>query len=299
MGPQTFFLSLVRPPSTLVLVLALICVVAPHAMCQQFLDIHDFVQYPNGANPWPLVADSAGNLYGQANGGTYGAGVVFELSPQANGAYSERLLYVFQGVPAVGIPDVGGIGPLVFDSAGNLYGASGGGLYDTAVYGCGTVFELSQSASGTWTKKTIYAFACTPDGNQPNGTLTFDSAGNLYGTTYYGGANNYGTVFELSSNGQGGWTETTLYSFTGSPTEAIPAPMWCWTNPATSMAAPRWEDNFSPVNRTARLWGAGSISNSATTPTEAGRRAFSTRSFPMTALARCRLNSEPTAISTV
>jgi uncharacterized repeat protein (TIGR03803 family) len=223
MGPQTFFLSLVRPPSTLVLVLALICVVAPHAMCQQFLDIHDFVQYPNGANPWPLVADSAGNLYGQANGGTYGAGVVFELSPQANGAYSERLLYVFQGVPAVGIPDVGGIGPLVFDSAGNLYGASGGGLYDTAVYGCGTVFELSQSASGTWTKKTIYAFACTPDGNQPNGTLTFDSAGNLYGTTYYGGANNYGTVFELSSNGQGGWTETTLYSFTGQSDGGYPS----------------------------------------------------------------------------
>jgi uncharacterized repeat protein (TIGR03803 family) len=213
MGPRTFFTSRVRRLSTVVFALVWICV-APHAMGQQFLDIHDFVQYPNGAYPWPLVSDSAGNLYGQADGGTYGASVVYELSPQANGSYSQKLLYVFQGAPAVGIPDVGGRGPLVFDTAGNLYGASGGSFLPT-LDGCGTVWELSPSASGTWTKKTIYAFACTPDGNQPNGILTFDGAGNLYGTTYYGGASNYGTVFELSPNGQGGWIETTLYSFTG------------------------------------------------------------------------------------
>jgi uncharacterized repeat protein (TIGR03803 family) len=212
---QTFFVTLVRPLATLVLILAFICAVASPAVCQQFLDIHDFIQYPNGADPWPLVADAAGNLYGQANGGTYGAGVVFKLTPQANGTYSSTLLYVFPGVSAAGLPDYGGNGPLVFDTAGNLYGASGGGTYNTTLNGCGTVYELSPSASGTWTKTTVYAFACTPDGNQPNGKLTFDSAGNLYGTTVYGGANNYGTVFELSPNGQGGWTETTLYSFTG------------------------------------------------------------------------------------
>lgn len=60
---------------------------------------------------------------------------------------------------------------------------------------------------------TIYSFAGTPDGESPVGALVFDRAGNVYGTTEYGGANGWGSVFELSPNGSGGWTEAILYNF--------------------------------------------------------------------------------------
>jgi uncharacterized repeat protein (TIGR03803 family) len=64
-------------------------------------------------------------------------------------------------------------------------------------------------------EKVLYSFQGGPDGMQPEGPLVSDQAGNLYGTTFYGGTDGLGTVFELSPNGQGGWTESILYSFTG------------------------------------------------------------------------------------
>jgi len=72
---------------------------------------------------------------------------------------------------------------------------------------------------------TIYSFAGTPDGESPVGALVFDKAGNLYGTTESGGANGWGSVFELSPNGDGTWTESTLYSFCdpGCPNGTNPA----------------------------------------------------------------------------
>ncbi len=60
----------------------------------------------------------------------------------------------------------------------------------------------------------LYTFSGGSDGGYPTSSLIFDSAGNLYGTTEFGGLG-YGTVFELSPDGTGGWTETVLYSFTG------------------------------------------------------------------------------------
>ena len=101
---------------------------------------------------------------------------------------------------------------LIADSKGNLYGTTseGGATED------GTVFELSPPPEGqtAWTLTSLVKFKGT-NGTLPLSTLIADSAGNLYGTTVYGGANNAGTVFELSPPADGGntWTLTTLFSF--------------------------------------------------------------------------------------
>ncbi|MGB7149382.1 MAG: choice-of-anchor tandem repeat GloVer-containing protein [Terriglobales bacterium] len=68
----------------------------------------------------------------------------------------------------------------------------------------------------------LYNFTGGSDGGDPQSSLTFDTAGNLYGTTYSGGLWGYGTVFELSPNGNGGWNETVLYNFTGEADGANP-----------------------------------------------------------------------------
>lgn len=107
-------------------------------------------------------------------------------------------------------------GGVILDSAGNLYGTTawGGTGQSCSVGGCGTVFELILS-NGTWTEKVLYSFCsvtnCT-DGKQPSVGVIFDKAGNLYGTTYSGGAYGLGTIFELI-RGNGSWTEKVLYSF--------------------------------------------------------------------------------------
>jgi len=107
-------------------------------------------------------------------------------------------------------------GSLVFDSVGNLYGTTqaGGQWHD------GVVFELSPSSGGGWTETILHAFSGT-DGNLPTAGVVFDSKGNLYGTTYEGGAYNKGAVFELSPTASG-WQEQVLYSFTGAGDGNIP-----------------------------------------------------------------------------
>jgi uncharacterized repeat protein (TIGR03803 family) len=177
----------------------------------QFSTLYHFGRSTNDAvqPQGGLIADKAGNLYGTtAEGGTFGAGTVFELSPPATfGPWTETVLYNFNG--SEGLTPLGG---LVFDSAGNLYGTtSQGGAFQ------GTVFELEApvSGSGTWTYKVLYNFLGDPDGDLPNSGLTIDEAGNLYGTTLYGGPCANGTVFELSPPTVEGaaWTETILHAF--------------------------------------------------------------------------------------
>jgi uncharacterized repeat protein (TIGR03803 family) len=179
-----------------------------------------------------LIFDSVGNLYGTTNeGGAYvtgcggfGCGTVFELSPSTGGAWTETVLHSF-GTGSDGALPVAG---LIFDAAGNLYGTSvDGGTSGTGCYGygCGTVFELSPSAGGTWTESILYNFCSASgcaDGASPRAGLIFDPAGNLYGTTYQGGAyvtgcsgHGCGTVFELSPSAGSAWTETVAYSFHG------------------------------------------------------------------------------------
>jgi uncharacterized repeat protein (TIGR03803 family) len=162
-----------------------------------------------------LIFDASGNLYGMtATGGDYGVGTVFKLSPGASG-WTETVLHSFQRSEGA---NPGANGGLIFDRAGNLYGLGGGGAY-----GYGTVFELSPGAGGVWTLTVLHDFSYGGiDGSGPTGSLIFDGAGNLYGTTGWGGTGSCtsefnlvgcGTVFELSPKAGGVWSEKVLHSF--------------------------------------------------------------------------------------
>ena len=168
--------------------------------------------YPLGA----LIADAAGNLYGvTTSGGTNSEGVAFEFS-KSSGQWAETVLYNFGS----GSDGVYPQGPLVFDTAGNLYGTTPFG----GVSGNGTVYELSL-ANGDWTETILHRFGSSPDGAQPYGGLTLDAAGNVYGTTQIGGANNCislgcGIDFQLTFS-DGAWTDV-IRNLTVTPTACIP-----------------------------------------------------------------------------
>ena len=165
--------------------------------------IHNFGNGTDGDFPYAsLLIDAAGNLYGTTlQGGAYGDGTVFELSPSVGG-WTESILYSFTGGADGGDP----YGGLIFDSSGNLYGATAG-LY-TGGQG-GSVFKLTPSGN-TWIFSVLYSFANGGDECGPRGTPAIDAAGNLYDTTYCYPEN----VFKLTNN-NGDWTYTSLHQFTG------------------------------------------------------------------------------------
>ncbi len=184
--------------------------------------IYSFTGGSDGTNSSELIADRAGNLYGTTlNGGSAGAGTVFELSPptQKGGAWTKTVFYSFYYAGDSGIGPMAG---LVMDEAGNLYGTTwlGG-----PAGGGGIVFELSRPVQGgTWTFSTLYGFGSYDnDLESPEAPLVLDKAGNLYGTTTAGGTGNCiggcGGVFQLAAPAQPGdaWTETVLHSFPGTP----------------------------------------------------------------------------------
>jgi uncharacterized repeat protein (TIGR03803 family) len=157
-----------------------------------------------------IVIDSSGNLFGTTYGGgsSVGYGTVFELSPNGTG-WKETILHAFQSNGIDGtLPLVG----LTRDASGNLFGTTNTG----GTYGFGTVFKMTQSSSGTWSESVLYSFTGGADGSQPWAPITIDSAGNLYGSTVYGGAHSIGAIFVLSPKSDGSYTESVLYSFTGS-----------------------------------------------------------------------------------
>ena len=179
--------------------------------------IYTFQGGQDGSYPQAgLIFDVPGNLYGvtYAGGGTAcnylepGCGTVFELARGNGGDWTEAVLYRFQGGSDGATP----ISTLIFDHAGNLYGTTEGGGPSACSIGCGTVFELTPSTQG-WVEIVIYAFAGGTDGETPEGRLVLDKAGNFYGATNVGGAYGLGTVFKISPNSGGTWTETILYSF--------------------------------------------------------------------------------------
>ena len=133
--------------------------------------------------------------------------VALILATSAWAAVSESVLYSFLTQSGDGYYPYAS---LISDKSGNLYGTT---YYGGANSYYGAVFELSPSGSG-WNETVLYSFTGKPDGQAPYGSLVFDKAGNLYGTTYYGGVSNYGTVFELKHSGSS-WKESVLYSFTG------------------------------------------------------------------------------------
>jgi len=182
------------------------------------------------------IIDGNGNLYGTAAyggsgacllfGDNVGCGVVYELSPptKKGGQWTYAVLYNFQGGKDALFP----WGDLVFDSKGNLYGATqfGGGKGTTCnPYfdgNCGTVFKLSppKKKGGSWTEKILHSFAGGTDGATPNGGLALDSKGAIYGTTFSGGGQGchcYGMAFKLAPPAKKGgtWAEKQLHVFTG------------------------------------------------------------------------------------
>jgi uncharacterized repeat protein (TIGR03803 family) len=140
--------------------------------------------------------------------------LAFGLSSQAQ---TFKVLYNFvYGIDGGGQP----FGSLVIDKLGNLYGTTSNG----GAYGYGSVFELSPNSDGTWTETTIYSFAVRPhvvEGHDPMSNLIFDTAGNLYSTTYEGGVNNGGSAFKLTP-GSSGWSATWLHNF-GFDNSGVPA----------------------------------------------------------------------------
>jgi uncharacterized repeat protein (TIGR03803 family) len=191
--------------------------------------LHTFTKY-DGREPLAgVIRDTAGNLYGTTlEGGTYGngnfdGGTVFELEPAQGGGWTEKVLHSF-GSGTDGFNPWGG---LVMDSAGNLYGTT----VDGGSQGHGVVFELSPGAGGNWTEKILHSFVNNgADGVYPYATLILDSAGNLYGTTGYGGAYacgndaelpGCGTVFEMHHTAVGGFAEKVLHSFSNNHEDGI------------------------------------------------------------------------------
>jgi uncharacterized repeat protein (TIGR03803 family) len=171
--------------------------------------IYNFNGGDDGSGPGSGVTfDKTGTLYGMTpTGGAYGLGVIYQLEPYLNGKWKFSVLHAFTG-GADGAS--GSAGRLILDKEGNLYGVATTG----GANGQGVVFRLTRSASGHSLLQTLYAFKGQPDAGFPYGGLTFDTLGNLYGTTYYDGKNNLGAVYELT-NSSGSWSEKVLYSFEG------------------------------------------------------------------------------------
>ncbi len=171
------------------------------ARAQTFTVLYTFTSTTHGEQPdASLIQDAAGNLYGTTQyGGTKGGyGTVFRLDT----AGKETVLRSFAGTPDAEDPYSG----LTLDKAGNFYGTT---LYGGTGGGFGTVFKLH---GGKLTL--LHSFAGTPDGEDPRSVLVRDGAGNLYGTTQYGGTNGgFGTLFKLDTKGK----LTLLHSFAGTP----------------------------------------------------------------------------------
>jgi uncharacterized repeat protein (TIGR03803 family) len=188
--------------------------------------LYSFTGGTDGANPSAgVVRDAKGNLYGTTYSGgdlsctsiygTAGCGVVFKLD--ATGA--ETALYSFTGGTDGGEPQ-----GVVIDNAGNLYGITLFGGSQTCPFGslgCGAVYKVDASGNET----VLYSFQDGTDGGEPNGFLTMDSAGNLYGATISGGKlsacssdGGCGVIFKVDASGR----ETVLYTFQGGADGAIP-----------------------------------------------------------------------------
>jgi uncharacterized repeat protein (TIGR03803 family) len=154
------------------------------AWAQNFKVLHTFTGGNDGGSPLAgLIGDARGNLYGSAGN------VVFKIDR------SRKETVLNRGFASTG--------PLVRDAAGNLYGTA----YAGGSFNRGTVFEVEPSGKAT----VLYAFTGGKDGAYPAAGLIMDKTGNLYGTTFLGGSNNFGTVFTLRKSGK----LLVLHSFAG------------------------------------------------------------------------------------
>jgi uncharacterized repeat protein (TIGR03803 family) len=182
--------------------------------------LYHFTGGSDGAGPVAgLIFDTAGNLFGTTSaGGCNGnsCGTVFELTPNKDGTWAERVLHAFCSTANCSDGNSPRAG-LVLDQAGNLYGMTPFG----GSFGNGVVFKLTPHSDGSWTETVLHNFTGGSDGAGPVAGLTLDGSGNLYGTTSGGGNLSFcngggcGVVFKLTANGDGSWKEKVIHKFTG------------------------------------------------------------------------------------
>lgn len=163
------------------------------------------------------ILGQAGNLYGTTeNGGTAcppaGCGTVYELKRFADGGWRHIILHDFGSFQYDG--KGASLGQLALDEAGNLYGTTFAGGKNTCSTGCGTVFRLAPESNGHWKETVLYNFRNGASGNGPGAGVVVDKAGNLYGTTVYGGGQcGCGVVYKLAPGTHGKRTYTVLHTF--------------------------------------------------------------------------------------
>jgi len=174
--------------------------------------LHSF--YLDGEFPLaPVLMDASGNLYGTLSNGNRkkcgSGGCVFKLAPDG----TETTVYSFKKPAVDGHTPLAG---LISDSDGNLYGTTVEGGGRRCSQNCGTVFKITPDGTET----ILHVFGSQGDGALPQAGLIMDASGNLYGTTWSGGAHGFGfgTVFKLAPDG----TETILHSFAGASDGAQP-----------------------------------------------------------------------------
>ncbi len=211
----------IRSAASAALTIAFVLAIGTSAAdAQNFKVIHTFTGGGDGARPFStLTIDPGGALYGTTTWGgpnncspPYECGTVFKLTHR-NSAWVLQTLYTFD--PNTGMDGYAPIGQLTRDPSGLLYGTTQEG----GPKGDGTVFQLRPGATrpvavtAPWGETRIHDFDFS-DGELPEGDLLLDPAGNLYGTTCFGGANGSGTVFKLTPS-DGAWGLAVLHSFTG------------------------------------------------------------------------------------
>jgi uncharacterized repeat protein (TIGR03803 family) len=219
-----------RVSSIIAVGFALVCFAAQLAHTQTLTVLYGFTGGPSGAYPALSSMDAAGNLYGSTQMGGYtqsncadnGCGLVFKLTHK-NSGWVETVLYDFLGNGDGEFPQ---FGPTLA-ADGTLYGTTSDGGNRTCREGCGIIYKLQPPASFCrsvlcpWNETIVRTFTGESDGATPSSGVSFDSVGNLYGTTSAGGylsglcgSIGCGVVYKLVTS-NGGWTENVLYAFQG------------------------------------------------------------------------------------
>lgn len=178
--------------------------------------LHTFSAGPDGSNPAAglVRSDHGAAFYGVTFNGGSGPGVVYEIAPRPTPCKTAFCPWNLTPLHTFDFNDGNGPqGTLIRDASGNLYGTTMAGGAGCQPDGCGTVFEVDSQGQ----YKLLYSFNGS-DGNEPQGGLLLDKAGNLYGTTWAGGLYNDGTVFKLDPNGM----LTVLWNFMGGADGANP-----------------------------------------------------------------------------
>jgi uncharacterized repeat protein (TIGR03803 family) len=197
--------------------------------------IYNFSFYGSAGNEphAGLAFDARGNLYGTTPQGgedgepcsPNGCGALFELTPQADGSWTETTIHIFQDGNDGANPSSG----VILDSAGNVYGETlyGGtgpcqvGSYYGFTTGCGVIYEFVPGSGGNWKENVLYNFVRGGGfAVNPVGGLLFGEAGNLLGISLTGG-DGYGTIFELYESQKHGWQQNCLHIFSGVPDGSV------------------------------------------------------------------------------